>query len=178
MKIIVRPECATDYEVVNDLLKAVFQSDDHASFVTGLRKKSEYFDPALSLVAEGQDGIIVGYALFFPLLYSERKILALHPMAIIPELRRRGVGKSLMKEGLRVAEMRGYDGVVVVGPPGYYKRFKFRPAEEWGMFVDFNRQAYDFLALEFQSCGLIPGVVKYPGNFSPLSDSMVEEEVK
>lgn len=168
MKITVRPECAADYDAVGDLLKAVFKSGDHSSFVMGLRKKSEYFDPALSLVAEGADGIIVGYALFFPVSQAERRILALHPMAIIPELRRRGTGKALLNEGLRIAKMRGYGGVVVMGPGTYYKKFGFRPAEEWGIFSEYAQN--DFLAFEFQACGLIPGMVKYPEDFCPFSE--------
>jgi putative acetyltransferase len=42
-------------------------------------------------------------------------------------LRRSGIGKSLIDEGL--ARLRGMDaaGCVLVGDPGYYQRFGFKP---------------------------------------------------
>lgn len=165
MNITVRPECAADYEIVADLLKSAFNTEVYADFVASLRKSSEYFDPAMSLVAEGEDGILVGYILLFPLPHSDRKILALHPMAIIPELQKKGIGKALINEGMRIARMRGYGGAVVMGPGKYYRRFGFRLAEEWGIFPDFNVAGNDFLAYEFEVCGLTPGLVRYPLEF-------------
>ncbi len=167
--IIVRPECAADYEAVSDLLTAAFSSSRESEFVVAMRRRTEGFDPAMSLVAEDGDGISVGYLLLFPLAHSDCRILAMYPVAILPELQRRGIGKALIREGLRVARSRGYGGVLVLGERRYYSCFGFRPAEEWGIFSDFEvSEKQCFMAFEFDFCGLTPGRVCYPREFFSL----------
>ena len=43
----------------------------------------------------------------------------------MPELQRKGIGKSLMNEGLSLLKSMGAKGCVLVGDPGFYQRFGF-----------------------------------------------------
>lgn len=91
--------------------------------------------PRLSLVAEA-DGRAVGHVLFTAVRIQEEtgqevsaRILA--PLAVSTERQREGIGGSLIREGLRRLEASGVELVFVLGDPGYYARFGFRPA--WGL---------------------------------------------
>lgn len=52
--------------------------------------------------------------------------LALGPIAVSPELQRRGIGKGLVEAGLKAIRSLGAEGCVLVGDPAYYERFGFR----------------------------------------------------
>lgn len=43
--------------------------------------------------------------------------LALAPLAVLPEYQRKGVGRSLIREGHRIAKSLGYNYSVVLGNP-------------------------------------------------------------
>lgn len=101
---------------------------------------------ALDMVAVEDDGLLIGHVLAAPgeLRASDaacartatavRPVLAVAPLAVLPSRQRRGVGSSLMRGVLsRVA---GLDAplVLLVGDPGYYRRFGFEPAGNYGIF--------------------------------------------
>ncbi len=44
-----------------------------------------------------------------------------------------GIGSALMREGLRLAGGLGHKAATLVGDPGYYHRFGFRTAAEFGL---------------------------------------------
>ena len=54
--------------------------------------------------------------------------LGLAPVAVKPERQRSGIGSELIRRGLDRARKAGWQGVFVVGDPGYYRRFGFDPA--------------------------------------------------
>ena len=168
MQLSVRPECAADYEVVADLLSTAFGRGEEAEFVSSLRKHAD-FDPALSLVAEDGDGMIVGYVLLFPISHEGKKILALFPVAIMPELQGEGAGNALINEGLATARARGYGGVVVLGLESFYPEFGFKSTREWGIFSEISGKHHDrLMALEFESKTLKPGVIHFPKEYQHL----------
>ncbi|MEC4894626.1 MAG: N-acetyltransferase [Oscillatoria sp. PMC 1051.18] len=96
--------------------------------------------PLLSLVAE-EKGELFGHILF-----SKTTIVAtgvqttvesvssriLAPLAVIPRLQKRGIGKKLIHEGLKQLRESGVELVFVLGHPGYYPRFGFVPAGNLG----------------------------------------------
>ncbi|WP_371686118.1 GNAT family N-acetyltransferase [Micromonospora sp. 15K316] len=51
----------------------------------------------------------------------------------MPQWQRRGVGSALMHAVLGAADARDEGLVVLLGHPGYYPRFGFRPAVEQGV---------------------------------------------
>lgn len=167
MELSVRPECAADYEVVADLLNTAFGRGDEAEFVSSLRKHGS-FDPALSLVAEDGDGMVVGYLLLFPISHDGKKLLALFPVAIMPELQGEGAGNILVEEGLKTARARGYSGVIVLGTEGFYPEFGFRSTEEWGIFSDVSGKRESLIALELESKSLHPGPVQFPKEYRSI----------
>ena len=86
---------------------------------------------------------------------------------MLREFRRRGIAERLIREGLTICEQLGHGVVVLLGDPGYYKRFGFRPAGGWGLRDEYG--GGDALqALELR-CGAIQaggGVVQYAPEFA------------
>jgi predicted N-acetyltransferase YhbS len=95
----------------------------------------ETAEPLLSLVVE-EEGRLVGHVLFTRAALEHdgadvaMRILA--PLAVAPEFQGKGIGSALIREGLGQLESRGVELVFVLGHPGYYPRFGFRPAGEFG----------------------------------------------
>lgn len=71
---------------------------------------------------------LVGHAAFSPVTVSDVSPdwCGLGPISVLPELQRKGIGKSLMNEGLSLLKSMGAKGCVLVGDPGYYQRFGFK----------------------------------------------------
>ena len=87
--------------------------------------------PLLSLIAVTDDRT-VGHILFTKvrIANSGQPVSAaiLAPLAVIPEAQGQGVGGRLIEEGLRLLSESGVELVFVLGHPGYYPRYGFRPA--------------------------------------------------
>ena len=110
------------------LLLAAFPNSDEARLVERLRWDG---DAALSLVAVEAEAV-VGHVLFSR-LRAPAAALALAPLAVRADRRRRGIGARLVEAGLDRAKREGWQGVVVLGDPAYYGRFGFRPEPVRGM---------------------------------------------
>ncbi|MFJ4482028.1 GNAT family N-acetyltransferase [Streptomyces longwoodensis] len=131
-----REERAGDRQAVRDLHLEAF--GDHglvvADLVDTLRGTLTPED-GLSLVAE-RDGQVVGHVMFTrSLLDAPRRLVdvqVLSPLAVTPELHRRGIGSALVRHGLEVLAERGVPLVFLEGDPGYYARFGFVPGGDLG----------------------------------------------
>lgn len=131
---IVRSEAPSDYEAVEELLRAAFGGAVESELVRSLRASGDYV-PDLALVAE-ENGNVAGHIVFSYVTLKgdeEFRVLALACMAVTPGLQRRGIGSALVEAGLQRAEDRGEPLVVVVGHPTYYPRFGFEPARRYGI---------------------------------------------
>lgn len=85
---------------------------------------------ALSLVAE-ERGEIVGYLAASPARIGPQDGWGLiGPLAVSPPRQGRGIGSALMTEALRRLRTT-CRGAALVGDPGYYRRFGFRPFPAW-----------------------------------------------
>lgn len=124
----IRPESAGGREAVRQLLLAAFPTSDEATLVERLREDG---DAALSLVAVEAEAV-VGQVLFSR-LRAPAAALALAPLAVGADRRRRGIGARLVRAGLDRAKREGWRAVVVLGDPAYYSRFGFRPEAVRGM---------------------------------------------
>ena len=123
MDMVIRDEGLHDRTAVRAVVEAAFARRDEADLVDRLYA---YRDCELSLVAvEGDD--VVGHVLFSP-LRAPFRALALAPVAVVPYRQRRGIGSRLIHAGLARARSGGWEGVFVLGDPGYYRRFGFDPA--------------------------------------------------
>ena len=95
MEITIRQEEKRDYTIVYNLIKAAFantQESDHKEHLLVERlRRSDAFIPELSLVAETQNGTIVGYILLtkVEIASAEKKVLSLGlaPVAVLPGIR-------------------------------------------------------------------------------------------
>ena len=102
-------------------------------------------DAVLSLVAV-EAGDVVGHVLFSR-LRAPASALALAPLAVRADRRRRGIGAGLVEAGLDRAKREGWRAVVVLGDPACYRRFGFRPESVQGMASPYAGPALMGLAL-------------------------------
>lgn len=130
MNPLVRPETPSDIPAIFAVTKAAFDTAPHTShtephIVNALRKAGAL---TVSLVAE-IDGVVVGHAAISPVTISDGTPgwFGLGPVSVVPEYQRRGVGSALIRATLGELYERGGAGCVVLGEPGYYRRFGFAP---------------------------------------------------
>ena len=129
----IRPETASDFAAIDELLDAAFGDPRVATMLAGIRASSDYV-PELTFVA-GERGEIVGYAMLSRVAVEgvDARILQLTPVAVRPDRQRRGIGSALVRTALDAAEERGEPLVLVEGVPAYYPRFGFEPASPLGL---------------------------------------------
>ena len=129
----IRCSVPSDRTALGDIHRSAFgseQGEEIAALVEDLLE-DETARPVLSLVAE-VDGRCVGHILFTAagLSAAVRIISAriLAPLAVSREHQGQGLGGLLIRRGLKALTASGVDLVFVLGHPGYYPRFGFKPA--------------------------------------------------
>ncbi len=168
--VVVRSEEPSDYQKIYEINKIAFGGEVEARLVNNLRK-TKGFIPQLSLVAE-KDGKVVGHILFSIIHINTGEdnipVLALAPMAVLPEYQKQGIGSLMIKEGLKKSKELGYKIVVLVGHPDYYPRFGFVPAKEKGLKLPFDAPDEAFMVYEIIPNSLvgISGTIEYPPEFA------------
>lgn len=138
-QIIIRSENSADYAAINQLNKLAFQQTNEVILVDKIRQSNNYI-PNLSLVAELNQSI-VGYAMFsyIDLVGRETsKVLALAPVAVLPEYQHQGIGSLLIQTGLEKAKKISPSIVIVLGSPKFYHRFGLKTAIDYGIQSPFN----------------------------------------
>ena len=158
-----RTERAADIPAVRAVNLAAFDTRMEADLVDALRLQA---DPIVSLVAEDEDGAIVGHILFSPVTLGEGsplRIAGLAPMAVIPARQRGGIGSRLVSSGLEHCRRQGFVAAVVLGHAAYYPRFGFRPASIFGLRCEYDVPDDVFMALELEPGALAgrSGTVRY-----------------
>ena len=139
---LVRRELPQDVAAVRAVVAAAFASQAapdapadslpvEVRLVDELRRTSEWL-PSLSLVAE-DEGRIVGYVVCTRAWVAAHEVLALGPLAVLPETQAGGVGTALVHAALDVADALDEPLVVLLGHTDYYPRFGFVPAAELGI---------------------------------------------
>lgn len=121
---IIRPERPEDQAAIAAITQAAFKDHPFSRqtevfIIEALRRVG---DLRLSLVAEDQ-GQVVGHIAFSPLTIAGQNQgwLGVGPLSVDPPRQRQGIGKALMREGLRRLREQGCPGCLLVGDPGYYK---------------------------------------------------------
>jgi putative acetyltransferase len=148
----VRLEEPADIPAVHALNRAAFASAVEANLVDALRAPAA---DAISLVAE--DGAVVGHIMFSPVRLTgvpDIRAVALAPMSVTPGRQRTGIGSALVRHGLAECRRRGVEAVFVVGHPGYYPRFGFRRASDFGITCALDVPDEVFMALELEAGAL------------------------
>ena len=131
----IRRETAQDFAAIREVVAAAFGSQREARLVDAIRA-SEFFIPALSLVAE-RDGAVVGHVMISHVWLDDgggrRQIASLSPLAVAPDAQREGLGSALVRAVTAAADERGEPIVVLEGSPVYYGRFGFEHSTKYGI---------------------------------------------
>ena len=124
----------TDLKAILSVEKEAFGYDKEANLVRDLLGDPSA-RPLYSLLAFDK-GRAVGHILFTAARLegtpNGASISLLAPLAVIPDFQNQGVGGELIKEGLKHQSHAGVDLVFVLGHPGYYSRYGFKPAGAHG----------------------------------------------
>ncbi len=135
--IVIRAEqSAADVAAIRAVIANAFTWDASrvAELVDALRSSWAWL-PQFSLVAETHDQIVGQVLLTRALVDAPGRlvdVLTLGPLAVATEHQRRGLGRRLVKEALRLAHEAGEVAVLLEGSPDIYSRLGFRGACELG----------------------------------------------
>ena len=162
----VRPEEPPDYGAIRTLLERAFApSLEEAELVDALRAAGDLV-PELSLVGVLDEAVVAHIAFSRASLTSGHEVLALAPMAVLPEHQREGLGAALIEEALRLATATDAPLVVVLGHAEYYPRFGFEPAGALGIDAPFDVPAEAWMALRLPRYdAAVRGTVRYAPAF-------------
>lgn len=176
----IRLEAHGDEPGVRYVNLAAFTGPEEADIVDRIRREAP--EGWHSLVAVGApggpaDGIIVGHLLLTPCRVEDAQgdlvatVLAIGPVAVLPELQSRGIGSALMSAAMGLAIARAVPALVLLGHPAYYPRFGFGSARVAGL--EPPAAAWPDAAWMAR---LLPawtdamrGTVRYPEAFEPLA---------
>ena len=167
----IRDERPEDVIPIRRVIERAFGQAVEAGLVDALRQGDAL---TVSLVAEAA-GEIIGHVAFSPVIIRAgdtlSEALGLAPLAVVPELQRRGIGAALVRAGLDACRARGHRVVVLVGEPAYYQRFGFSAASEFGLECAIPVPVEVFLAAELAPGALAgcSGVVSYRPEFDAVS---------
>ena len=146
MTVTIRQEQVEDFPTIYNLIKSAFEnvqeSDHREHFLVERLRDSEMFIPQLSLVAETDDGCIVGYILLTKIeiisTNDTTTSLGVAPLAVLPKFQRKGIGGMLIDEAHKRAAMLGYGTAVLLGHKDYYPRFGYRKAIDFDIEFPFD----------------------------------------
>lgn len=132
MDVLIRDEKDTDYRVISDVTKSAFEtmgiSDHTEQFIIEALRSAEAL--TVSLVAE-VDGLVVGHIAFSPVTFTDstKGWYGLGPVSVRRDFQRKGIGKTLIQEGLSRLKNLKAKGCCLVGHPKYYRQFGFENVE-------------------------------------------------
>jgi putative acetyltransferase len=172
---LIRRERSADNTAVRVVIAEAFKNPAarqdvpvEVGLVDALRASSEWI-PQLSMVAESEEGEVVGHVACTRGWVDSRPALGLGPLAVAPTAQRRGVGSALMHAVLGAADALDEPLVALLGDTEYYRRFGFRPADQLGI-----RPPVDAWASHFQARVLsnrqsdLRGTFRYAQPFNDL----------
>ena len=159
----IRDETPVDISAIRSVTKAAFadlpySSQTEAEIIDGLRAAGAI---RLSLVAISDDKIVGNVVFSDVTLDGKAGWVGLGPVSVKPGLQRSGIGSKLIEAGLDRMRSEGAAGCVLVGDPGYYRRFDFTAFS--GLRYEGVPDKY-VLALPFS--GIVPtGAIVYHPSF-------------
>lgn len=174
LPVTIRLETPGDAPGVRHVHEAAFPGPEEAAIVDAIRAEAP--GGWQSIVALDASGEIVGHVLLSPCALEGAdgarlgEVLALGPIAVLPEVQFRGVGSALMHASISLAVARGAPALVLLGYPSYYPRFGFVSARGCGLEPPADAwpdAAWMARLLPAWHDGL-RGTVRYPAAFEPL----------
>lgn len=172
----IRQEEEKDFAKVFHVIEKAFQkiefSDHQEQFLVERLRKSEAFIPELSLVAENENGEIIGHILFTKIKIVSNSAtfesLALAPVSVIPEFQNIGIGSKLITQGHQIAKELGYQSVILIGHEKYYPKFGYVKTSNFGISFPFEVPEENGMAAELTKDSLknVNGVIEYTKEFN------------
>lgn len=179
----IRAELPGDVDAIREVTAAAFRTAPHAAppvepggppgeapLVDWLRA-DEGWIPELSLVAVEETGAgerVVGHAMATRGYVDAAPALAIGPVSVDPARQRTGIGSALVRALLERSADRGEPLVVLLGDPGYYGRFGFRPAIELGVAAPEPAWGGHFQAVALAGRAVPTGTFRYAAPFERL----------
>ncbi len=77
-----------------------------------------------------------------------REILIFGPVSVLPEYQKKGYGEKLINYTIEKAKELGFDAIVIMGNPNYYKKFGFESCSKYKIYyegIDKNEEAPFFM---------------------------------
>jgi putative acetyltransferase len=174
-KIIIRNEIDADIDAITEVTVADFKtleiSNHTEQFIVEALRASNAL--TVSLIAE-VDGHVVGHVAFSPVTISDgtQNWYGLGPVSVLPEHQRKGIGKSLILEGISRLKGLNAKGCCLVGHPDYYRKLGFKNVS--GLVHEGVPQEA-FLAMSFD--GQIPqGIVNFHDGFKAHGQPVIQAE--
>ncbi len=129
-----KPEDQAGVRAVHEL--AFGDEGSHVADMTDALRAAYLPERGLSLVAQDDDGTLVGHVLFHPgLLDAPQRLVevqVLTPLGVLPDRQKQGVGRALVGAGLESLASQGVPLVFLEGIPTYYPRLGFVPGGQLG----------------------------------------------
>jgi putative acetyltransferase len=171
----IRVETAADHGAIDALHLAAFDDPQLPPLVAAIRASAWYL-PGLALVAE-RDGAVVGHVIVSGTLMRsddgrEVSVLMLSPLGVLPAAQRHGIGTTLTRAALELADARAEPLMVVQGHPTYYPRFGFVRGRAIGVLPPEHLGAIDHAWMVRRRPGApaVTGRVAYPQAFLDLDE--------
>lgn len=150
-------ETSSDGDAVEDLVSSAFGPGREKRTVYQFRDGVDRLH-SLCLAARGTDGDLLGSLRFWPVLLPDCEVEALFgPLAVNPDLRGLGIGKSLTARGIAEARTAGFGAVLIIGDPAYYQPFGFSEQAVSGLTLPGPTAPLTFMGMELK-LGRLQGV--------------------
>jgi putative acetyltransferase len=169
----IRSELADDIDGIAAVVAEAFrragsgQTPPEVGLVAALRAGGDWI-PGQSLVAI-EEGVVVGHCLCTRASVEEDPVLALGPLAVMPDRQGKGIGSALMDEAMGIAADTGEPLIGLLGDPGYYRRFGFVPADDVGIEAPDPGWGHHFQVLTLPAYRGEAGRFAYPEPFAQVS---------
>ena len=153
MSFSIEPEALFHKQVVEELTETSFGPERHKRTVQLFRNGVDAL-PNLSFVARDQ-GNFIGSIRFWPVtLPNGEMIPLLGPLAVLPHLRGKGVGRALITHGITAAKIQDHKAILIIGDPGYYAQFGFQVELVHNLTLPGAVTPLTFMGLEIQKNAL------------------------
>ncbi|MBE3468463.1 N-acetyltransferase [Enterobacter cloacae complex sp. P15RS] len=164
---LIRVEIGIDAPGIDALLRRSFAGDAEAQLVHDLREDGLI---TLGLVATDDEGQVVGYVAFSPVIVQGEELqwVGMAPLAVDENYRGQGLARQLVYEGLDSLNEFGYAAVVVLGDPAFYERLGFEPAAKYDLRCHWSGTETSFLVHPLADDALdgVNGLVEYHDHFN------------